>query len=88
MPEYGRPKYKGLFTHAPGGYYLCRNNFTINEIFVEPTNESYPDYYNDFGPSPIFRPREVYKKKNGKGNLLRHLSKGETEFFNLLHCTT
>ena len=71
MPEYGRPKYASgytfrLYNHAPGGYYLCKNNFTINEIFVEPTNENDPDI------NEIFRPREVYKKKNGKGNLLKH----------------
>ena len=53
-PPHANPRYYGA-KHAPGGYYLCRQTFTISELFFEKKL----DLTN--------RPNEVYKKKKGKG---------------------
>ena len=42
--------------HAPDGYYLCRHHFTISQNFFD----------KDIGETKT-RPKEVYKKKSGKG---------------------
>ena len=42
--------------HAPDGYYICRHHFTISQTFFD----------KDAGATKS-RPKEVYKKKNGKG---------------------
>ena len=41
--------------HAPDGYYLCYQNFTISQTFFEVNSDE------------TNRPKEVYKKKKGKG---------------------
>ena len=57
------------FNHAPDGYYLCRHNFTISQLFFD-VNQNAP---------PYARPKEVYKKKSGKG-------KSKYSLFNLYRC--
>ena len=54
-PHYANPAYYGA-KHAPGGYYLCHQNFTISELFFE-----------KMLVDRTIGPKEVYKKKKGKG---------------------
>ena len=48
------------YRHAPGGYYLCRENFTISERFFDSDSQNYQE---------TIRSKELYKKKKGKGIL-------------------
>ena len=62
---------KSVDKHAPGGYYLCHQNFTISQTFFENNLDK------------TIRPKEVYKKKKGKGiRNFRKFNSGKSDLRN------